>query len=257
MAGGKPVGDADWNGPLETKPHVLAYDPLTGEVRGKIPLWDGSEIGRKFNGLDQPNGLGVDSRGNLYVGDIPNSNPDPDPTAPPPVPPAVYRIPVDTLDALAAEESGAADAVQRIVMPGYVNGVTISPVDDTCWAVSCNPITDPVKGGIYHLTPADFDSGVQPEPTWRDLGAMDGLGVTRRGTVIADNPLWGIIHAFTADGRHLILEGDGWPVRMPADCNVCYPKFLGGDEPALLVPDIHVAGEPGQGIIGVLDLTGL
>ncbi|HEB88466.1 MAG TPA: hypothetical protein ENI85_02755, partial [Deltaproteobacteria bacterium] len=142
------------------RPRALAFDPETGEVRGEIPLWDGSAIANRFNALDQPNGLAVDAKGNLYVGDIPNSNPVD--TLPPPVDSAVYRIPHDALDALAArDDESAARNVARIEVPGFVNGVTSSPVDDSIWIVSCSE-HDPVRGGIYQLSERDFDRGTLP-----------------------------------------------------------------------------------------------
>jgi len=252
--GGNPITDDCETIAKDTRPRALAFDPMTGEIRGEIPLWDGSAIGKRFNGIDQPNGIAIDSAGNLYVGDIPNSNPDPHPAAPPPVPPAVYRIRNESLDAL-ADGSGGADAVERVVMPGYVNGLAVSPIDDVCWAVSCSPV-DPVKGGIYRLPRDSFSTGIQPEPLYSGLGILDGVGVTRRGTVLASNPLTGEIYAFPTDGRQLVVSLSGASIAMPADFNVVYPKALDG-EPALLVPDISVGKPPGTGQIAVAAITGL
>ena len=77
--GGNPVTKDGISVTNDTHPRVFAFDPLTGGVRGEIPLWGDSAIGRKFNGIDQPNGIAIDAQGNLFVGDIPNSNPDPVP----------------------------------------------------------------------------------------------------------------------------------------------------------------------------------
>jgi len=253
--GGNPVTKDGTTLTRDTHPRVFAFDPLSGEVRGEIPLWEGSAIGRKFNGLDQPNGIAIDAKGNLYVGDIPNSNPDPDPAAPPPVPPAVYMIPHGALDDLAAGNEGAAETVRRVVMPGYVNGLAVSPVDNSCFAVSCSPI-DPVHGGIYNLTSSAFESGMQPDPLHRDLGILDGVGVTRRGTVLATNPLTSEITAFTIGGQRLSINLGASAVAMPADMNVVYPTVLGG-EPALLVPDISVGRPAGTGRVVVAAIPGL
>lgn len=255
VAGGGPVTD-DGREIVGSDPMVLIYDPMAGEVLARLPLGPDSEIGRRFNGLEQPNGCAVDSRGNLYVTDIPNTNPDPDPAAPPPVPPAVYRIPVESLLGLIDGVPGAANGVQRVKMPGYVNGVTISPADDTAWAVSCSPV-DPVKGGLYHLGPQSFESGEQPPPLHRDLGILDGVGMTKRGTALVSNPLTGEIVAFPEGGGQVVLQSDTpHPVRFPADFNVVYPSALDG-EPALLVPDIGLGYEPGGASIAVLDISGL
>jgi hypothetical protein len=233
---------------------VVAIDPRTGAIRGRIPLGDGSAVAARYNALDQPNGLALAPDGTLYVGDIPNSNPDPDPAAPPPVPPAVYRIPPAALGALAAGEGGA-DDVDRIEMPGYVNGLTVSPVDGAVWAVSCSSV-DPVGGGVYRLGAGDFEAGRQPDPVWRGLGVLDGVTVTERGTVIVSNPRTSVLTAFTADGGVVTIEPAGEVATMPADINVCYPACLGG-RPALLVPEISVGKPPGSGRILVLDLGDL
>jgi len=253
-AGGKPV-TRDGSGPLDAHPHVLAFDPATGAVLGRIPLWEGSQLAMRFNGLEMPNGLAIGPDRVLYVTDCPHTNPSPDPAAPPPVPPAVYAIPFESFGALLNDEPGAADRVRRIVMPGYVNGATVSPADGTCWAVSCSE-TDPVKGGIYNLAPSAFTSGKQPLPVHQGLGLLDGVGVTRRGTVLAGNALTNEIHAFTGRGDHLIVTGEGLPTQMPADFNVVYPRCLDG-EPALLVPDIRVPSEPGGANVAVLAVPGL
>jgi hypothetical protein len=139
-------------------------------------------------------------------------------------------------------------------MPGNVNGITIAP-DDTCHAVSCAPF-DPVKGGIYSLPTSAFDSGQLPAPLVSDLGILDGVGVTRRGTMIASNPVTGELFAFREDGERLMLAVADNPVAMPADINVAYPRALDG-EPALLVPDISVGRPPGTSTVAVLDISGL
>jgi hypothetical protein len=252
--GGKPV-TRDGSGPAQASPHVLAFDPANGDILGRISLGEGSPIARRFEPLEMPNGLAVDQEGNLYVTDCPHTNPSPDPAAPPPSSPAVYRIPAAALGPLLRGEPGSADFVGRVVMPGYVNGATISPVDGTCFAVSCSPV-DPVGGGVYRLPASAFSSGVQPPPLHRDLGQLDGVGVTRRGTVLAGTPLENKIHAFTPDGEYGLISGDGLPCRMPADFNVVYPRCLDG-EPALLITDIMVGTGPGECTVSVLAIPGL
>lgn len=240
--------------PKLQRPCAYGFDPLTGAHRGSIPLWAGSAIAKRFNALDQPNGMAVNAAGDLFVGDIPNSNP----TAqlPSPVPSAVYRIPHAALDVLAAHGDAGADGVQRIEIPGFVNGVTISPLDQSVWIVSCS-LHDPAQGGIYRLTADDFALGRLPEPRVSGLGILDGVGLTKRGSVIATTPRTGEIHVFTISGQHRVLKHRKENiVRMAADVNVCYPKALNG-EPALLVPDISVGKPAGDGSVAVVDLTGL
>lgn len=256
--GGNPVtreADSGLSDRQVTRPRVIAFNPISGELLGDIPLGPQSRLASRYNGIDQPNGLGLSAEGVLYVGDIPNGNPVSQ--LPPPVPAAIYRIPHESLDALSAGLDGAADAIQRIEMPGFVNGVTLSKSDDACWAVSCS-FHDPANGGIYRLEAEHFENGVLPDPVVRGLGILDGVGVTRRGTILASTPVTGELHAFTTDGAHRIIRiNDGEKiVRMPADFNVCYPRVLEG-EPALLVTDISVGRQPGDGSVAAVDISRL
>jgi len=240
----------------EARPHVAVYDPTTGEVLPPIPLWEGSALAKRFNAFEQPNGLAVDGDGNVYVTDIPNTSPDG--MFATPVPSAVYRLPHGALEALAEDLPGAADAVERIEMPGWINGATVSKQDGAVWVVSCSPQC-PVGGGAYRLTAEHFATGMLPEPTFRDLGGaggiLDGVGVTRRGTVVVTDPVTPRIQALTTDGRRLLLRfGGDEGLSNPADVNVCYPDALGG-EPALIVPDVSARG--GSNAVYLLELAGL
>lgn len=235
------------------KPCALAFDPITGEIKGRIPLWAGSAIAAKFNPVDQPNGLAINAAGDLFVGDIPNGNPVS--VLPPPSPSAVYRIPHHALDALAQGEANAAD-VQRILAPGFVNGLTVSCIDDECWMVSCSS-HDVDEGGLYRLTANDFDRGELPEASMKGIGVIDGVGFTKRGSVVLTNPRNATVHLFLPDGEHVLLEGEGVTLgRNPADVNICYPACLGGQEPALLVPDVCVGPDSERSTVTILNLTG-
>ena len=197
----------------------------------------------------------VDLAGNLYFGDIPNSNPVD--ALPAPVPSAVYRIPNGAIEALVDDRAEGPAQVQRIEMPGFVNGLCSARDEEAVYAVSCAAHC-PVGGGIYRLTPADFATGILPEPLVQGLGGgyLDGVGITKRGTLLASAPLHQTIHAFTPEGRHFIVTVDGEnPVSLPADFNVCYPNMLGG-EPGLLVPDLTMGGPLGAGSVSLLDFNG-
>ena len=256
-AGGKPIvepgSDKILGGPGQAK--LLIVEPGGSALIGEISLNEDSALGRRFNGIDQPNGAAADNAGNLYFGDIPNSNPVA--PMPSPVPSAVYRIPNEAIDGLAAGSDAAAALVTRVEMPGWVNGLCALPQGEGVYAVSCS-FHCPVGGGIYRLSASDFSSGVLPPPVVRGLGKgiLDGVGITRRGTLLASAPLEQTIHAFTADGRHFIVTVDGAnPVSLPADFNVCYPHMLNG-EPALLVPDLTMGGPPETGSVSLLDFSG-
>lgn len=257
--GGKPI-TTSLEAPLVTdekavRQQALGFDPQTGEVRGSIPLWPGSAVARRYHHLEMPNGLAIDDAGNLYVTDNPNTNPlEPMPS---PVPSRVYRIDHSALDAMAAGDTDAVDAVEAVEWVGWFNGVTVSPLDQSVWVVSCSR-HDPVNGAVYRLTREDFRNERLPEPVYRDLVILDGVGVTRRGTVLVSNPMSGEVHLFTNTGKHHVLRagGEKLPARLPADMNVVYPKALGG-EPGLLVTDISVGRAPGEGLIALVDITGL
>ncbi|HTU13083.1 MAG TPA: hypothetical protein VMG08_19495 [Allosphingosinicella sp.] len=236
------------------RPCALGFDPLTGEIRGRIPLWAGTAVAEEFNPLDQPNGLAINAAGDLFVGDIPNGNPAA--PLPPPSPSAVYRIPHHALDALTRGEAGAAADVRRVLAPGFVNGLTVSRRDGECWMVSCST-HDVDEGGLYRLTDADFARGELPEASVKGIGVIDGVGFTRRGALVLTNPRNATVHLFTPDGEHVLLEGEGVVLgRNPADVNICYPACLGGDEPALLVPDVCVGPDSERSAITILDLSG-
>jgi len=237
--------------------HVLAFDPRTGAVLARLSLASGSPIAQRFNVFDMPNGVAVDAEGNLIVSDIPNSDPDSDRPEDAPVVPALYRLPHGDLDALIDGRPGSADRVQRIAMPATMpNGVAVSPVDGSCWFVTCCPHCE-YGGAIFRLTEEDWERGALPAPVHRGLGMLDGIGVTRRGTVLASTPLTGEIQVFTAAGGHGVLDvANATAVQMPADINIVYPPFLGG-EPAVLMCDIGVGRPAGDASIAAIDISGL
>ncbi len=257
-AGGNPIirrGDTELAHQADRRrSQAIAFDPIKGEVLGCIPLWDDSAIGRKFNGLDQPNGLAINAAGDVFVGDIPNGNPKT--VLPAPTPSAVYHIPNAALDALARGDDGGAQKVQRVLAPGFVNGLTVSISDGECWMVSCSS-HDPDEGGLYRLTEAEFEAGELPEASVKGIGIIDGVGFTKRGSVVLSNPRTAQVHLFLPDGDHRLLEGEGAVLgRNPADINICYPACLNG-EPALLVPDVCVGRDDERSTVTLLDLTGL
>jgi hypothetical protein len=256
--GANPVS-ADRDSPIIDRSQVetclIAFNPQTGKILGKIPLGPSSDLARRFNGIDQPNGLAISEAGDIFVSDIPNGNPEQ--PLPSPVPPAIYRIPHDVIDIVSGGGEGSADAIERIETPGFINGITTAKDDDVSWAVSCSG-HDPAQGGIYRITLADWASGRQPTPVITGLGILDGISVTKRGTILASTPVTGEVHAFLVDGSHKLVrgpEGDKL-ARFPADINVCYPNILGG-EPALLVPDVSMLSLPGEGKVTAVDLAGL
>jgi hypothetical protein len=122
--------------------------------------------------------------------------------------------------------------------------------------VSCSS-HDEAGGAAYRLSDEDFERGVLPPPVVAGLGVLDGIGITRRGTLFVSNPRTGQIHVFLQDGSHRLLQLLGpEAIGTPADINVCYPKFLGG-EPALLAPDVSVTAKAGEGSVTLLDISGL
>jgi len=240
--------------PALLRSQVLAIDAQGRRLAGVLPLWEGTAFAACYNAFNQPNGLAINAKGDLFVGDIPHGNSSS--VLPPPVPSAVYHIPHDAIDGVSENDPAAVARIRRVLTPGFVNGLTVSPVDGECWMVSCSS-HDEAGGAVYRLTDAEFVRGTLPEPAVTGLGVLDGVTFTRRGTLFVTNPRTGEIHMFGTDGTHRLLRVGGeraW--RIPADINVCYPTALKG-EPALLVPDVSVASGPGEGTVSLLDLTGL
>ena len=240
----------------EARQQVLAFDPITGESRGRIALWKGSVIDQALgHHVEMPNGIAVAPNGDIYVADNPNS--DPVAAKPPPVPSCVYRIPYESIDGLLDDSPEAAATVHAVEWEGWFNGVAASPIDGSAWAVTCS-YDDPLNGAVIRLDADDFASGRLPDPFVRDLGICDGAAVSRRGTVFATNPIDKEIFVFPTDGSKQRLVIDGGPLGLanPADVNVIYPKYLDG-EPALAVGDICVGWEPGTAQIVILDIIGL
>lgn len=259
VCGGKPFAD-DLDSPLgtdeEARQQILFFDPTTGAVLGRIALWAGSPIARAIgHHVEMPNGVAVAANGDIYVADNPNTNPES--IKPPPVPGCTYRIPYDTIDALLDDDEMAASSVRAVPFEGWFNGCAASPIDNAAWAVSCC-YEDPLDGAIFRISPEDFEANRLPEPFVTGLGLLDGVAVSRRGTVMATNPLTREVHVFSPEGGHRVLRIDGQllPARTPADINVVYPHHLDG-EPALLVGDIAIGAAPGEAQILVVDINGL
>jgi sugar lactone lactonase YvrE len=257
--GGKPFA-TDGAAPLgtddEARQQILAFDPSSGDILGRIALWEGSAVAKAVgHRVDMPNGVAVAPNGDLYIADNPNSNPES--AMPPPVPACAYRIPFEAIDPLLDDDQAAAELVQAVEFEGWFNGIAASPLDNAAWAVSCS-YSDPLKGAIFRIDEEHFATSTLPEPFVTGLGILDGCAVSRRGTVFASNPLTRDIHVFPTAGGHYVLriDGEGIPATHPADINVVYPLYLGG-EPALLVGDLNMGSPPGGAQILVLDIAQL
>ncbi|MGC9537444.1 hypothetical protein [Streptomyces sp. UG1] len=257
--GGRPYAkslDAPLATVEEARQQIFAFDPLTGEPRGRIALWAGSPVARALgHHVEMPNGIAVAPNGDLYLADNPNTNPEA--AEPPPVPSCVYRIPYESIDGLLEDDPAAAETVDAVEWTGWFNGVAASPLDGSAWVVTSS-YHDPLNGAVIRLDADDFAAGRLPEPFVKDLGICDGAAVTRRGTVFATNPIAKEIFVFPADGsrQRMVIDGERLPVSNPADINVIYPSFLGG-EPALTVGDICVGSAPEAAQVLVLDIAGL
>ena len=65
--GGRPItvaGSPALQADGEARPRAIAFDPATGRLLGAVGLDADSPIGRRFNPIDQPNGLALDVHGN-------------------------------------------------------------------------------------------------------------------------------------------------------------------------------------------------
>jgi len=154
---------------------VVAFNE-DGKIMGEIPMAAGSAFEKASKApVAQPNALAFDADGNLYVTDTGNGGKALRPRLK--ARPGVYRVPHDSLDALAGGQQPPAP-LAFIAIPGGPDGIEVSPSDDSVHVNTVGAgagVKDPAKGGMYRITGFHFAKGKLPAPQIRGVGALDGL----------------------------------------------------------------------------------
>jgi len=170
QADGTPITDRARH---ETR--IIAFSE-DGKVLGEIPMAAGSAFEKASKApVAQPNALAFDAEGNLYVTDTGNGGSLLKPRLK--ARPGVYRVPHESLDALAAGQQPTAP-LAFIPIPGGPDGIEVSPDDDSIHVNTVGAaagVKDPAKGAMYRLTGYHFAKGKLPAPQMRGIGALDGL----------------------------------------------------------------------------------
>ncbi len=186
-AGSAPLLDAAGEvvkDPTHMRSKLIAFSD-TGEILGEIDTGQGS-IFDEINGapIILINALGFDAEGNAYVADTAFGADQFDP--PFEGKGGLWMIPHGSLDALADGQTPA-EAPTFLEIPGFPDGVEVSPTDGKIYVNTVGPVAgapDPANGGIYALTKEDITKGQLPPPFDSDLGALDGLDFTAAGTML-------------------------------------------------------------------------
>ncbi len=241
--GSAPLSDADGN-PItdrkRLKTKIIAFNPDSGEIVGEINLSWGSIFARMTGGpVVLCNALAFDDEGNLYFTDTGFGA---DQFVPPiPYNGGTWKVPVAALDDLAAGREPAVKP-QFVPNPGWPDGVEVSPLTGEVWVNTVGGAQlDPANGGLWKLTAADFAAGKEVAPVFSNLGKLDGLDFSARGTQF-DTEI-GVSPNFV-----IVVPPGGKPMRLELEPNV----ELSG--PA----DVVVKGlEDGSLLLVVPELTAL
>lgn len=241
--GSAPLADADGN-PItdrkRLKTKIIAFNPDSGEIVGEINLSWGSIFARTTGGpVVLCNALAFDDEGNLYFTDTGFGADQFDP--PVPYNGGTWKVPVGAIDDL-AQGKEPSERPQFVPNPGWPDGVEVSPLTGRVWINTVGgKDLDPANGGIWELSDADFAAGKSGPPAFRDLGKLDGLDFSARGTQF--NTEIGFSPNFV-----VVIPPGGVPMRLALEPNVT----LSG--PA----DVVVKGlEDGSLLLVVPELTAL
>ncbi len=224
--------------PERHKPKIIAFDPGSGNILGKICLGATSIFAKVSGGpLSLVNALAFDKAGNLYIVDTGFGHDTYKPAFR--YVGGTWKIPVESIDAL-AEGKPAPSRPQFVPNPSWPDGVEVSPITGEVWinTVMPPPLEDPYKGGMWALRAADFEKGVQPPPLFTGLGRLDGLDFTVRGTCIqteiGGTPNSVVVVPLGGRPHKLALEPDV-ELAGPADVDI---KTLADGSYLLVVPEL-------------------
>ena len=229
---GTPITD-----PKRHKPKLLAINPANGAILGEINMGANSVFAKISGGpADLLNALTFDLKGNLYMADTGFGHDSYKPAFK--YAGGVWKIPVESIDALAAGSMNPPKMPQFIPCPSWPDGIEVDPITQKVWWNTVMPPNDqdPYKGAYWAVTDADFDSGTLPAPLEQGLGRLDGCAFTVRGTNLQTEIISNVIVVVPQGGKayKLALEPET-TLQGPADLNL---KTLGDGSYLLFVPEL-------------------
>jgi hypothetical protein len=160
---------------------VLAIDPATGQVVGKLLMGPGSAFSKSVgHGVVNPLGLGFDFQGNLFLCDTGSGGRNLDPPAV--GKPGVLKIPGSVLEDIAANRQ--VGGVEFFDVP-YVPTNVFWDSSKNGLIVTTGGRVGPLGGAIFRLPRADFTATGQVETIGQGVGAITGAFITQNGTFYA------------------------------------------------------------------------
>ena len=241
MTGSAPmstVNGAPITDPRRHKPKIIAINPANGAILGEISMGANSVFAKISGGpADLLNALAFDAKGNLYMADTGWGHDSYKPAFK--YAGGVWKIPIESIDGLAAGSMNPPKMPQFIPCPSWPDGIEVDPITQKVWWNTVMPPgagDDPYKGAYWAVTDADFDSGTLPAPLEQGLGRLDGCAFTVRGTNLQTEIISNVIVVVPQGGKayKLALEPET-TLQGPADLNL---KTLGDGSYLLFVPEL-------------------
>jgi hypothetical protein len=234
---GTPITD-----PRRHKPKIIAINPANGAILGEISMGANSVFAKISGGpADLLNALAFDAQGNLYMADTGWGHDSYKPAFK--YAGGVWKIPIESIDALAAGSMNPPKMPQFIPCPSWPDGIEVDPITQKVWWNTVMPPgagDDPYKGAYWAVTDADFESGTLPAPLAKGLGRLDGCAFTVKGTNLqteilnTPNSIVVVRPSEPSKPYRLALEPD-IVLEGPADLNL---KTLGDGSYLLFVPEL-------------------
>jgi hypothetical protein len=213
-AGNGPLTDNHANqisNPARHKPEILAFDPNSGNIIGRISMAAGT-VFDKINGSPPAllNSLTFDKDGNLYVADtevgFDSFKPNLKKVG------GTWKIFHDTIDDLSMGKFVEAKP-QFIRNAWWPDGIEANPITNDIWVNIVGELKpeNPSQGGTWAYRAADFKSGKSPEPIYKNLGRLDGMDFTVNGTNLQ-----------TEGGRIVVIPHGGKPTKLVTEPAVVF-----------------------------------
>jgi len=245
MSGSAPMGTINGTpitDPKRHKPKIIAINPANGAILGEISMGANSVFAKISGGpADLLNALGFDAKGNLYMADTGWGHDSYKPAFK--YAGGVWKIPIESIDALAAGSMNPPKMPQFIACPSWPDGIEVDPVTQKVWFNTVMPPgagDDPYKGAYWAVTDADFESGILPAPLQKGLGRLDGCAFTVKGTNLQTEILNTpnaivVVRPSEPDKPYRLVTDPEIVLAGPADLNL---KTLGDGSYLLFVPEL-------------------